>query len=255
MSETSGDGAGVALLFVAIAKSISYSVKLGAEIADSLINQEKIRKRLNILEYQEDAKNKKSFYTPNESEEDRLVEQIKINDPDFDKVLFEKFVQDIFTKFQTAYCNNNLDSMRKFVDVNIIEQFKVQAVQNKLLNETEKMDVVDFNFVDFFGYHIENGLEVISVAVSLVLYDYVKDKDANIIRGSDKIKRREVYILSFARKLGGKTINNIKDYKEEVSHCPNCGSTITNSYSECEHCGTILFNSTENWLLNHIEAY
>ena len=96
-------------------------------------------------------------------------------------------------------------------------------------------------------------MEVISVALGINYYDYIKDNNGEIIKGSDKIKLYTVYVLSFSRKQGGKTIKSIKEYKDGKAYCPNCGGEITNSFSECEHCHTILYNSTENWLLTHIE--
>ncbi len=224
------------------------------EKVEQELNKAKARSRLDILEYQEDAKNKRSFYTPNEDEENRIVDTIKLKDPDFNKELFEKFAIDIFSKFYKAYCENNLDSVRKFVDINVVEKFNLQANQNATLNLKETIEILEFNYVDIFGYHKEGNAEIISVALSLVFRDCIKDEQGTIVAGSEKAKQRGVYILSFARKIGGKTINSIKDYLENgILHCTNCGSEIVNSFSQCEHCGTTLFNSTENWLMNHIE--
>ena len=69
-------------------------------------NKEKVRNKLNILEYAEDAKNRKNYYTPNEPEEERLIEKIKRQDAEFNKELFEHYAEDVFRKFMYAYCNN-----------------------------------------------------------------------------------------------------------------------------------------------------
>jgi hypothetical protein len=130
----------------------------------------------------------------------------------------------------------------------------MQAYQNEMHGYKETITDLTNNYVDFFGYHKEGNVEVISVAVGIVYIDYIKDKQGNIVAGSETSKQRSVFILSFARKIGGKTINNIKDYSENgISRCPNCGADIINSFSQCESCGTTLFNSTENWIMNHIE--
>jgi len=152
-----------------------------------------------------------------------------------------------------AYCDNNLDSLRKYVDANILELLKIQANKNDILTAKEEIVIDAVNYVDFFGYHMEGNLDIVSVAVGANYYDFAKDTEGNVVRGSDKIMNRSVYLLSFARKTGSKTINNIKDYKDGVAICPNCGAKIVNSYSECEFCHTILYNGTENWLLTHIE--
>ena len=234
---------------------VAEILKLGLDAADQIINEQKqkvkLREKLNILEYAENAKNKKNYYTPNEPEEDRLVDLIKLNDPDFNKEMFEHFAEDVFRRFQKAYCDKNFDSLRKNVDINILELFKVQAMKNADLKET--IEVEDINYVDFFGYHKEGKLEVVSVALGTNYYDYIVDKEGKMVSGSDKIKSHSVYLLSFSRKIGGKTISNIKSDKDGAICCPNCGGKIINSFSECEFCHTILYNSTENWLLTHIE--
>lgn len=241
-------------LFVTVVRVIASETKLGAKIMNEVvqkdINKEKARERLRILEYAEETENIKKFYTPNEAKENELVAEIQKKDPDFDKELFEKYAEEIFEKFQQAYCNNDLDALRKYVDINVIELFKLQASQKYILNEKETITIDCINYVDFYDYHIEGELEIIGVAIGVNYYDYIKNKADEIIKGSDKIKNRSVFFLTFARKLGGKTINNIKD---GAMCCPNCGGKITNSYSECEFCHTILYNGTENWLLTHIE--
>ena len=216
-------------------------------------NKERINDRLSILEYAENVRNRKNIYTPNETEENRIVEKIQSNDPEFNKELFERYAEDIFRKLMNAYCENKLDSLRKFIDINIIELLKTQSNRNASLIEKEEMIIKDVNYVDFFGFHNEGNLEVISVAVGVNYYDFAKDKKGNVIKGSDKIMVRSVYLLSFARKVGSKTINNIKDYRDGFAYCPNCGGKIVNSYSECEYCHTVLYNGTDNWLLTHIE--
>ncbi len=255
MSRSNDNGA--FLFSVLVKSSVALADVLGEMIDEKVhkeIKKQKMRQILDILEFQEDAKSKRSFYTPNEDEENRIVECIKKNDPEFNKELFEKFAEDVFRKFQKAYCENNLDSVRKFVDVNVIETFGVRSYQNQMNGYKETIDIADINYVDFFGYHNEGNVEVVSVAVGIVFKDYVVDETGEVIAGSDKYKKRSTYILSFARKIGGKTINNIKDYTEgSISHCPNCGADIINSFSQCESCGTVLFNSTESWLMNHIE--
>ncbi len=241
------------MLFVAAVKAVAYMTKTTVETIDATINKGKIREKLSILEYAEDAKNRKNFYTPDEDDEDTLVGFIKVKDPNFDKVMFEHYAEDVFKKFLKAYCDRDLDSLRKYVDINIIEAFKLQYNKNSSIAGKEEIIIKDINYVDFFGFHQEGNVEVVSVALGMNYYDYIKDNQNNIIVGSDKATLRTVYLLSFSRKKGGKTINNIKDYKDGKAYCPNCGGEITNSYSECEHCHTILFNSTENWLLTHIE--
>ena len=245
------------ILFEVAAELVVTALRKGKESIEEKIyiekNKEKVRDRLKILEYAEDAKNKKNYYTPNEPEEERLVELIKMHDPEFDKELFEHYAEDVFRKFMYAYCNNEFDSLRKYVDINILEMFRTQAIKNYALKEKEEIQIEAVNYVDFFGYHQEGNIEVVSVALGVNYYDFIKNADGKITKGSDKIKNRSTYLLSFARTSGAQTINNIKDYKDGVAYCPNCGGKITNSYSECEFCHAILYNSTDNWLLTHIE--
>ena len=239
------------------ANSIRLAAQKTKELVVDKVEKEKKKERINekmaILEYVENAKNKKNFYTPNEIEEERIVEQIKSDDPDFNKELFEHYAEDVFRKLMIAYCENEVDSLRKYVDVNILELFKMQAAKNALTPEKEQIVIKQINYVDFFGYHKEGNLEFISAAIGVNYYDFATNDEGKVVKGSDKILNRSVYLVSFARKIGSKTINNIKDYKDGVAYCPNCGGKITNSYSECEFCHTILYNGTDNWILTHVE--
>ena len=146
-----------------------------------------------------------------------------------------------------------MDSLRKYIDINVLEQFKIKSLQNAASAGKEVIIIKSIDYVDIFWYHQEGDNEVVSVALGIDYYDYIKNANGEIVCGSDKVKLHAVYIVSFARKKGGKTIKNIKDYIEKELYCPNCGGAITNSYSECEYCHAILFNSTESWLLTHIE--
>ena len=243
----------VQLFAIAIGTAARYAKELVVDKISLEKNKEIINDKLAVLERVEHSSNIRSVYTPNENEEDNLVAQIKQGDPDFNKELFEHYAEDIFRKLMIAYRDNNLDSLRKFIDSNILEILKIQAKKNDILTAEEEILIDAINYVDFFGYHIEGNLEVVSVAIGANYYDFAKDAEGNVVRGSDKVMIRSVYLLSFARKVGSKTINNIKDYKDGVAICPNCGGKIVSSYSECEFCHTILYNGTENWLLTHIE--
>ena len=223
------------------------------EQENTLLNMIKVRENLDILEYNADVSKRKSFYTPNEDEERRLIELIKLDDPNFDKENFEKLSENVYRKFVDAYCKNNIESMRKYMDVNIIEFYRLKEYQNQMLKHTKHIDITNINFVDFFGYHKEAGLDIISVAVGVVCYNYMKNGNNEIISGSDSAKQTEVVLLSFARKSGAKTIKSINEFEEGQDVCPNCGAKITSITNVCEHCGTALYNSTSNWIINHME--
>ena len=244
-----------AYCFAGAVKLLAGSIKTSTKLIDEIINEEKykekLRNQLNILEYAEIAKSKKSFYTPNEAEEERLVEIIKRTDPNFDKELFEQYAEGVLRIIQQAYCDKEFDSLRKIVDTNIIDQFKVQTLNTIGLKEEIKVDTI--NYVDFFGFHKEGKTDVLSVAIGVKYYDYFTNEEGEIVGGSDKIKKYTVYLLSFSRKIGGKTIKNIRTALDGFNYCPNCGGKITSLSNECEYCHTILFNSTDNWLLTHIE--
>jgi len=143
---------------------------------------------------------------------------------------------------------------RKYMDVNIIEFYRLKEYQNQMLKHTKHIDITNINFVDFFGYHKEAGLDIISVAVGVVCYNYMKNGNNEIISGSDSAKQTEVVLLSFARKSGAKTIKSINEFEEGQDVCPNCGAKITSITNVCEHCGTALYNSTSNWIINHMEV-
>ena len=216
-------------------------------------NRLKARNRLDILEYNADVSKRKSFYTPDEDEERRLVELIKNDDPNFDRENFEKFVESVYRKFVEAYCSNNISSLKRYIDINIIEYYRLKEYQNQMLKHKKHIDILKFNFVDFFGYHKEADLDIISVAVGVVCYKYTQNANNEIISGSDKASQNEVILLSFARKKDAKTIKSVKEYIDGKYTCPNCGAEIKTISNVCEHCNTALYNSTSSWIINHME--
>jgi len=223
------------------------------KVINPIEERQKVRTNLDILEYHEDSKIRMEYYTPNEAEENRLVEQIKQTDPNFDKEYFKRYADYVIRDFFRAFSNKNMDALRKSVDVNIIALFNSRIYQNTVFGIEEHFELLDTNYVDFFGYQKEANVEIISVAIGMVYYTYKKKKSGEIVDGSDKIKRRSTFLLSFARNIGGQTIKTDDSFKSEGITCYNCGAKITNPYSRCEYCGTVMYNSTENWLLNHIE--
>ena len=235
------------------AKGVYFAYGTAVSLVNAEVDKQEAREKLDILEYQEDAKRKRGYYTPNELEEHRLITEIQTTDPNFDGLLFEKYAEHVFREIFKAYCDDNLDSIRRFVNVNIIELYKIHAHKNTLENNKEVFDIVDVNFVDFFGHHYEGNLEIISVAIGLVYYNYIQNPDGEVIQGFNDRRIRKSYVLSFGREKGGQTINNLKNYEDGKLICPNCGATIESLSNECEHCKTILFNSTSNWLLTYIE--
>lgn len=222
---------------------------IGAIIA--IKNREKIRERFAPIDYGEKKQKRKGNYTRNTILDEQIAMKIKKDDKDIDIQKLKEWIKESFIKIQEAWSKKEMENVIGLMDYNLYEQYQLLLDNNEKQGITNKVEIIDINYVDFSSYTEDYGKEIIEVAINTVGYIYDIEKTSNlIIHGSNEIKQRTTYKLTYFRKNGAQTQSDVKEYI-----CPNCGSTLIGSTNKCNYCNTLILNDFENWSLNNIERY
>lgn len=92
---------------------------------------------------------------------------------------------------------------------------------------------------------IENGIEKITIYLNVSQYDYVIDKNNQVVRGTDKYKNNMEYLITLVR--------NVK--KTNLEKCPNCGATINIvSGGICPYCDSTIINNNQDFIMSKKEC-
>lgn len=215
-----------------------------------IVNKKRVRKRMDLLDYNEGKQKRKNNYTRNIYLDEQITLKIKEEDEHFDEIAFKEWAKETFVEFQKAWSNKNMIQIRSRLDDNLYEQYKILLDTNVEEDCANIVDVKKINYVDFSGHSEDNEKEIIEVVINAVLINYTINKQTNqLVSGSESVKIRTTYKMIFYRKTGAQTngINNVV--------CPNCGGKILSNQNRCEYCKTWVLNNMKVWVLNSIERY
>lgn len=216
-----------------------------------ILNRKKVRARMETVDYGDHKEKRKKNYTRNLILDEQIVLKIKEDDSNFDDIAFKEWAKESFIEFQKAWTNKDINSISSKLDKSFREQYNLLLDTNIEKDCKNIIDIKTVNYVDFSSYSNDNEKEIIEVAINVVLYDYtINETTRVIVGGSEKIKQRTTYKLTFYRKLG--TLTNGGD---TVLVCPNCGGKIDNKQNKCMYCDTWILNGVKDWILNNIEKY
>lgn len=241
----------VVVLFEFFAEGIVWIVTaiVGAIIA--IKNRKKIRERFAPIDYGEKKQKLKRNYTRNSILDEQIIMRIKEKDENFDAFKLKTLVKESFIKIQEAWSKKDMSSVIGLMDYNLYEHYQLLLENNEKQGITNKVEIIDVNYVDFSAYTEDYGKDVLEVAINFVGYNYDVENTTNIvIRGSNEIKQRTTYKLIYYRKNGAQTQLEEKEYL-----CPNCGATLIENTNQCKYCNTLILNNVEEWVLNNIERY
>lgn len=216
-----------------------------------ILNRKKVRKRMATVDYGDHKEKRKKNYTRNLILDEQIAIKIKEDDATFDDIAFKQWAKETFIEFQKAWTNKDINSISSRLDKSLCEQYNLLLNTNLEKDCKNIIDIKTVNYVDLSSYSNDNEKEIVEVALNVVLYDYViNESTKEIVSGSEKIKQRITYKLTFYRKLGIQTNN-----KNSLLVCPNCGGKIENKQNKCVYCGTWILNGVKDWILNNIEKY
>ena len=173
-------------------------------------------------------------------------EDIRKTLPDFNKEEFLKNSYNIFIVIQNAWTNFDYDTLRQYLSDELFNTYKSQL---RVLN-TKKQKNMMHNFVkydmDITGINKVDNKTALTVELIVSFYDYVVDKDDNVVRGSRNRKLTNHYELTFICSENKKKKNN---------KCPNCGAPFSNKNSNvCPYCGSTIVSEHYDWILSKKEV-
>lgn len=166
-------------------------------------------------------------------------EEIKNIVPDFDTEKFKKEAYENFVKIQKAWMNFDYVTLKRLCSNEIYNTYYEELEALKLKNGQNIMS--DFELVNNKIFDIKEKNGVITVVYQLIVefYDYViNDKTQKIVKGTDKRKMHNTYILIFTKS------NNYN------SICPNCGNSIEPGTTECSHCKAVIVQDSNEFVMS-----
>lgn len=221
------------------------------KVIRAIFKRKKVRTRMETVDYGEHKEKRKKNYTRNLILDEQILLKIKEADSKFDDIVFKEWAKETFIEFQKAWSNKNIKSISSRLDTSLCEQYSLLVNANVEVECKNIIDIKTINYVDFSSYSNDNEKEIIEVALNVVLCDYViNETTKEIVSGSENIKQRTTYKLTFYRKLGTPTND-----KGNLLMCPNCGGKIENKQNKCTYCDTWILNGVSDWILNNIEKY
>lgn len=241
----------VVVLFEFFAEGVGWIVAaiVGAIIA--IKNRKKIRERFAPIDYGENKQKRKRNYTRNSILDEQIILRIKEKDKNLDALKLKEWIKESFKKIQEAWSKKDMSSVIGLMDYNLYEHYQLLLENNEKQGITNKVEIIDVNYVDFSAYTEDYGKDVLEVAINFVGYNYDVENTTNlVIRGSNEIKQRTTYKLTYYRKNGAQTQQEEKEYL-----CPNCGATLIGNTNQCNYCNTLILNNADEWILNNIERY
>lgn len=164
--------------------------------------------------------------------------------PGFDRLKFIEDSYDNFVTIQESWMNFDYDNIEKLVTNELYNSYITQLKTLKIKNQKNIMS--NFELVsNRIVYFDESEREyTIKTEMQVKFYDYIVDKDNNIIRGNDDRRVIMTYELTYVKS---------KDNKENI--CPNCKSPLGNNYTNvCKYCGSTIINDYHDFVLSKKEA-
>lgn len=164
--------------------------------------------------------------------------------PGFDRLKFIEDAYDNFVTIQESWMNFDYDNIEKLVTNELYNSYITQLKTLKIKNQKNIMS--NFELVsNRIVYFDESEREyTIKTEMQVKFYDYIVDKDNNIIRGNDDRRVIMTYELTYVKS---------KDNKENI--CPNCKSPLGNNYTNvCKYCGSTIINDYHDFVLSKKEA-
>ena len=155
--------------------------------------------------------------------------------------VFKEMVYKKYVDIQNAWSNFEYDKLKDLLTDELYNTYVMQLDALKLHKQKNIMS--DFECIDCKITNVmeENGIINVVTFLRIHMFDYVVDKDNNIVRGTDKNKVDIQYIIKFVKAKD--------DSKERI--CPNCGAKINAVVGgQCEYCKTIVLVDPNEFVMS-----
>jgi len=174
------------------------------------------------------------------------VEQATKIIPGFNIEEFNFKAYQMFYDTQIAWMNFDYDKLKSLLTDELYNTYVMDLESLKLKNQKNTMK--EFKLINscIFDLKEENEIFIAKVFLNVEFYDYIENVGTgNILRGSDRIKVNNAYVL---------TLTKLKNESNNMNYCPRCGAPIeANSSGICEYCKSKLVNQNFDWVISKKE--
>lgn len=184
---------------------------------------------------------------------EKIVDNIRKNDPNFSEEKFLSWTKDLFVKLQSAWTARDFESIRTFETKDLFEQHSRQLNEYVINNKINVVERVSVSYAKILDYENDGSKEVITVILNAKMKDYIIDANTSKLLEGDKDRYWNMsYRLKFVRTAGKKTK---LDMNASTTSCPSCGApTNVTSSGKCEYCGNVIVTDDHDWVLSALEA-
>ena len=176
-----------------------------------------------------------------------MFEELLKVDPSFSESMFKTKVDNTFVMLFTSVMTKEMDNVKHMLSEEVFNKYNTYVQELISKEETQMYDMLNVAETEITNVEITDELIKINVSLLSKAYDYVMDKNGNIIKGQDQRREEIRYHLTFTKKLA------FKNHKD-VRKCPGCGASInTNLSGKCEYCDTIYNAVDYDYILSSIE--
>ena len=173
-----------------------------------------------------------------------VVNLIKKQIPNFDEQQFLNDTYQVYLDVQKAWMNFDYDKLKGLLTDELYNTYHSQL---KALNAKKQKNIMDgfhLNNHRIASFNNSNKELTIKTYLSVAFYDYVVDKNENVVRGNKYRKIVMTYELTFIRSV-----------TQGENKCPNCRAPLSDSASNyCEYCRSTIVSSNHKWVLSKKQA-
>ena len=181
--------------------------------------------------------------------EDEILKKIFENDKTFSKQEFTTWSSALITCLFNAWSNNDLGIIRLYVTNNYFYLCRDEIDEMMSKKQYHIKNVEKVKGLLLKDYSIENDIEILKVAITFIMKDYIIDEKDKTIKNSRFDEYEKPLLVTFVREKGVQS-----KYDGNVGNCPNCGAVLKpNLKATCDYCGVSVNSGKYNWSIDNIE--
>ncbi len=181
--------------------------------------------------------------------EDEVLKKIFENDKTFSKQEFTTWSSALITCLFNAWSNNDLGIIKLYVTNNYFYLCRDEIDEMMSKKQYHIKNIEKVKGLLLKDYSIENDIEILKVAITFIMKDYIIDEKDKTIKNSRFDEYEKPLLVTFVREKGVQS-----KYDGNVGNCPNCGAVLKpNLKATCEYCGVSVNSGKYNWSIDNIE--
>ncbi len=176
-----------------------------------------------------------------------MIEEIQKYDKDFDEAKFLTKVDHIFIMILTAIMENDISSVKHYLDEDVYNHFNEMVKQYEKENVVRLFDEMNVKSTDIIDYEVNE--DSISIRVNLVsrYMDYFIDENGEFASGINDHRVELNHEIIFTKNLKVKEL-------DELRRCPGCGHSLDiNASGLCPYCGQTIDMSKYDYIVSKID--